>query len=110
MRNSIEHNTISDLTEKLENLRIQQTEIDRDINLVQRQLNKLQQDNNIDHQHIGRRCRVLNPGKRQPSEGRIVGFTKGIRPFVKIKEKGFSEIRRLPKNLKLLPIENKEER
>ena len=109
MRNSIEHNTISDLTEKLENLRIRQTEIDRDITLVQQQLSNLQKENNIGHQHIGRRCRVLNSGKHQPSEGRIVGFTKGVRPFVKIKEKGFSEIRRLPKNLRLLPIKNKEE-
>ena len=110
MRNSVlENHTISDLTKKLVNLRIRQIEIDR--TLVQQQLSNLKEEDNIGHQHIGRRCLVLNSHKHQPSEGKIVGFTKGIRPFVKIKGKGFVEIRRLPKNLKLLSLKkNKEER
>ena len=58
-------------------------------------------DRTINSTHIGRKCIVLNPHKHQPAEGTIIGFTKGENPFVKVKEKGFVVIRRLPKNLRL---------
>ena len=45
---------------------------------------------------------MLNPGPHQPLEGTIVGFTHGRNPFVKVKEDGFVETRRIPKNLELV--------
>ena len=57
----------------------------------------------IDRHHIGRRCRILNPRSHQPAEGVIVGFTRGAKPFVKVREEGYLEVRRLPKNLELIP-------
>ena len=104
MKNSNKR-VIDNLTEQLEQLKIRQRSIDRDIQQVQQQLRDLtprsEVPETITTSHIGQRCVVLNPNRHQPSEGTIVGFSKGRNPFVKVKEKGFVEIRRLPKNLRL---------
>ena len=114
MRNNPE-STIETLTEQLHQLRIHQREIDRNITSIQQQLETISDTasnntkiNVIEHRHIGRKCKVLNPHAHQPSVRTIAGFTKGTRPFVKVKKRGYVEIRRLPKNLELLPKDFKQ--
>ena len=57
----------------------------------------------IDETHIGRRVKILNPKNGQPVEGEITGFTSTR--YVRVKEQGFETIRRLPRNLRLIPEE-----
>ena len=102
MKNDTEE-TIYSLIEELNGLKLQRNNINGDIASVQARLSELVGPESIGPQHIGRKCKVLNPNVHQPTEGTIVGFTKGVKPFAKIKKKGFSEIRRLSKNIKLLP-------
>ena len=94
---------IDALTEELDQLNIKKNEIDQNIESVKRQLRRLSGVEIIGPCHIGRQCKVLNPHAHQPATGTIVGFTKGARPFVRVQHEGFLEIKRLPKNLELLP-------
>ena len=103
MKNKETEEIVTELSKKLSELEIQQRIVKQSILAVEKQLSELKAESKaIDVRHIGRRCRILNPRLHQPSEGIIVGLTKGKRPFIKVKEKGFQEIRRLAKNLQLL--------
>ena len=103
MKNKETEETVAELSKKLSELQIQHRTIKQSIQVVERQLSELATCQEvIDERHIGRRCRVLNPHLHQPSVGTIVGLTKGQRPFIKVKEKGFQEIKRTTKNLQLL--------
>ena len=98
---------IETLTQQLTNLQIRQEDLKQDIRTVERQLKLLKGEPSIiNTNHVGRRCKVKNPRQHQPSKGTIFGFTKGANPFIKVKAAGYQEIRRLPKNLELLPEEN----
>lgn len=106
--NNESEDTIDSLIKELKALQLQQSNIDKNITEVQQRISTiLFKTDTIGPQHIGRKCKVLNPNAQQPTEGTIIGFTKGIKPFVKIKKKGFSEIKRLPKNLRLMPKKDK---
>ena len=103
MRNNAEHE-IEQITQQLKELKIQQRNIDRNIREVEQQVRTLNNTATlIDRHHIGRRCSILNPHSHQPAEGVIVGFTRGTKPFVKVRVEGYLEVRRLPKNLELIP-------
>ena len=105
MKNTSEEQ-IQTLSSTLSRLQIQQHNIEQDIRDVEAQLRVLSNTpETIDSSHVGRKCKVLNPRPKQPTEGTIVGFTQGRNPFVKVKKRGYQEIRRLPKNLELLPEE-----
>ena len=110
MRTRHEENKIVELSEQLSRLHIEQRNIERNIQNVERQLRNIERRDPeiICQRHIGRRCRVLNPNRDHPPFGTIVGFTRGRRPFVRIKEDGYVEIRRIAKNLQLLLEDNTE--
>ena len=106
MKNKNEEETIEDLVNDLKNLKLKQTELDKNIRTVEKRLRSLlPSSETIGSEHIGRKCKILNPNTHQPAKGTIVGLTKGNNPFIRVKKSGFVEIRRLPKNLELLPKE-----
>ena len=102
MKNDITDEEIEALTKTIKELKLQQSELRNKILPTEEQLKSLSERRRITVNHIGRRVRVLNPNKCQPVEGVVVGFTKGKNPFVKVKESGFTEIKRLLKNLELI--------
>ena len=105
MKNTSEEQ-IQNLTDILSRLQIPQNNIDQEIRNVEAQLRVLSNTPaSIDSSHVGRGCNVLNSRPKQPTKGTIVGFTRGRNPFVKVKNRGYQEIRRLPKKLELLPEE-----
>ena len=103
MKNKETEEIIIELSKKLSDLQIEHRAIEQKIQVVKKQLSKLATGQEvIDKRHIVRRCRVLNLRLHQPSVGTIVGLTKGQRPFIKVKEQGYQEIKRIAKNLQLL--------
>ena len=75
--------TIEDLVSELKNLKLKQKKLSRNISIVEKRLESLlPSSETIGPEHIGRKCKVLNPNTHQPTEGTIVGLTKGDNPFI----------------------------